>query len=121
MENRTYEVEVKKSTGSCDTSIFKKMAVNGDITSIKIEEAINSIVSITGIAECHVKTNDKEFDINYFATKELGFISTGSNIFLESVLDYLGEVEFIKIQKIKTKNGITYKAVPILSEDELVV
>lgn len=118
MEKRNYEVVVNSATGTCDTALFKKMAMKGDITSTKIEEVLNQVVSITGIAECHVNANGKEFDVNYFATNELGFIATGSNIFLESVKDYQDEVMFVKIQKVKTKKGITYKAVPILVNEE---
>lgn len=112
--NRNYEVKINSTRGTCDSPLFKKMAMKGDITSTKIDEVVDKVVSITGIAECHINANGKEFDINYFATKEYGFIATGSNIFLESVIEYMEDVDFIKIQKVKTKKGITYKAVPIL-------
>jgi len=94
------------------------MAEKGDLTSKKVSELLDSVVSITGYALCNIKSDDKEFDINYFDTKEKGLISSGSEIFTESVIDYFGEVKQVRIVEIKTKKGKTYKAVPMLTEVE---
>lgn len=110
---RKYEVTIKKATGSCDTSIFKKMAQKGDLTSTKVTDMLGKVVNITGYAICHIATADKEFDMGYYATNE-GLISTGSEVFRDSVEDYIGEVDLFKIVSLKTKKGTTYKVSPVL-------
>lgn len=117
MANKKYEVKILESVGSCDSSLFKKMAQNGDITSEKITDCVNKIVKITGYAICHIVAGDKEFDINYFATNE-GLISSGSEVFKESVKNYIDEDVMLKIVKIKTNKGTTFKVAPILVNDE---
>lgn len=118
METKKYEVQVKETKGSCDNSLFEKMAKKGDLTSIKVSQLLGAVVKILGYAKCHIITDDKEFDINYFDTEEYGLISSGSEIFTESVTDYYGEVEFVRISEIKTKKGKTYKAIPVLKQEE---
>lgn len=116
MENeRMYEVKVLEKKGTCDNSLFEKMAKKGDITAQKITDLLGAEVKITGYAKCEIKTNDKQFTMNYYDTEEYGMLSSGSEIFFESVVDYFGEVEFVKIVEVKTKKGKTYKAVPVLS------
>lgn len=114
MESRKYEVSVIEKKGTCDNSLFEKMAKKGDLTAIKLAEILNVEVKITGYAKCHIVTDEKEFDINYFDTEEYGLISSGSEIFTESVVDYFGEVESVRLVEVKTKKGKTYKAVPVL-------
>lgn len=114
-ETKTYEVKVLEKKGSCDNTLFEKMAKKGDLTAIKLSEILNVEVTITGYALCHIITDEKEFDINYFDTEEYGLISSGSDIFKESVIDYFGEVESVRLVEVKTKKGKTYKAVPVLS------
>lgn len=115
-----YEVTIKESKGTCDTALFKKMAKNGDITAVSIKEIINKVVNITGYASCHISTENNDFDINYFATDE-GMFSTGSQVFLDSVKNYFGdnEVDYFSIVQIKTKKGTTFKASPILKNEEV--
>lgn len=108
-----YSVEIIETTGSMSSPIFKKMAERGDITSTKIEEVVGSTVEINGYAWCHIKTDKKEFNMGYYSTN-IGIISTGSEIFKESVKDYLDEVKNFNIVKIKTKQGNTYKVSPVL-------
>ena len=107
-----FELTIKKATGSCDTDLFKKMAKKGDISASKIDNLVDSIVKITGSAEVHVATDDKEFDLTYYASDE-GYFSTGSKYFKESLEDYLKDTDTFRIIKVKTKNCHTYKAVPI--------
>lgn len=114
-ETRKYEVTVLEKKGTCDNTLFEKMAKKGDLTAIKLSEILNVEVQITGYAKCHIVTDDKEFDINYFDTAEYGLISSGSEIFTESVTDYYGEVESVRLVEVKTKKGKTYKAVPVLN------
>lgn len=114
-EKKIYEVTVKEKKGTCDNTLFEKMAKKGDITSTKILNLLGTEVKITGYALCTIKTIDKEFDMNYFDTEEYGLVSSGSEIFAESVKDYFGEVENVRITEIKTKKGKTYKAVPVLN------
>lgn len=111
---KKYEVQVIEKKGTCDDTLFEKMAKNGDLTAIKLAEILNVEVKITGYALCHIVTEDKEFDLNYFDTEEYGLISSGSEIFTNSVLDYYGQVENVRLTEIKTKKGTTYKAVPVL-------
>lgn len=114
---KKYIVTVKEKKGTCDNSLFEKMAKKGDITAIKLSEVIGQTVKITGYANCTIETDEKTFDINYFDTEEYGLISSGSEIFNESVIDYFGEVDFVRLTEVKTKKGKTYKAVPILEKE----
>lgn len=118
-KQKKYIVEIETAVGSCNTNLFKKMASKGDITAEKIENVIGQVVEITGYAMCKITTDDKEFQIGYYATNQ-GIISTGSQVFLESVEDYFGDedVTLFKIVKIKTKKGSTYKVSPILADKD---
>lgn len=113
-KTRKYEVTVKSKVGSCDNALFEKMAKKGDLTSTKVSEVIGCVVKIIGYAKCTIETDEKTFDLNYFDTEEYGLISSGSEIFTESVEDYYGDVENVRITEVKTKKGKTYKAVPVL-------
>ena len=118
METRKYEVTVNEKKGTCDNELFEKMAKKGDLTAIKLSELVGVEVKITGYAKCHIVTDEKEFDINYFDTEEYGLVSSGSEIFTESVVDYFGEVESVRLTEVKTKKGKTYKAVPVLGNNK---
>ena len=118
METRKYEVTVNEKKGTCDNALFEKMAKKGDLTAIKLSELVGVEVKITGYAKCHIITDEKEFDINYFDTEEYGLVSSGSEIFTESVIDYFGEVESVRLTEVKTKKGKTYKAVPVLGNNK---
>ena len=118
MEARKYEVTVNEKKGTCDNALFEKMAKKGDLTAIKLSELVGIEVKITGYAKCHIVTDEKEFDVNYFDTEEYGLVSSGSKIFTESVVDYFGEVESVRLTEVKTKKGKTYKAVPVLGNSK---
>lgn len=113
MAEKNFKITILETKGACDSEIFKIMVENGDVTADKVSEMVDSIVRITGLAKCNIKTDDKDFNINYYATQN-GFLSSGSEVFLKSVETYLGKIEYFKIAKIKTKKGSTYKAVPVL-------
>lgn len=108
-----YEVKVLNKVGTCNSNIFEKMAKAGDVTAEKVTACVDRIVKITGYAMCEITTDEKTFQIGYYATTE-GFISSGSEILYKSIENYFGEVEKFKIVKVKTKQGNTYKVVPIL-------
>lgn len=114
--NKKYEVEVLEKAGTCDSNLFEKIAKKGDITATSIKEFVGKVVTVLGYSVCKISTDDKEFEINYYDTDEYGFISTGSGIFHESILDYFGEVDQIRIVEVKTKIGKTYKAQPIIGK-----
>lgn len=114
---KKYELTIKDATGSCNTELFKKMAKKGDITASKIEEFVGKVVKITGTADATITTDDKEFNITYYATDD-GYFSTGSEWFNESYNDYADDTDTFKILKIKTKKGHTYKASPIFNGGE---
>ena len=118
MENKKYEVTVLEKKGTCDNALFEKMAKKGDLTAIKLSELLGVEVKITGYAKCNVITDDKNFNINYFDTEEYKLVSSGSEIFTESVVDYFGEVESVRLTEVKTKKGKTYKAVPVLKNNK---
>lgn len=118
METKKYEVTVNEKKGTCDNALFEKMAKKGDLTAIKLPELVGVEVKIKGYAKCHIVTDEKEFDINYFDTEEYGLVSSGSEIFTESVVDYFGEVESVRLTEVKTKKGKTYKAVPVLGNNK---
>lgn len=118
METRKYEVTVNEKKGTCDNALFEKMAKKGDLTAIKLSELVGVEVKIKGYAKCHIITDGKEFDINYFDTEEYGLVSSGSEIFTESVVDYFDEVESVRLTEVKTKKGKTYKAVPVLGNNK---
>ena len=120
MSEKKYEVKVLQKVGTCDTDLFEKMAKNGDITAIKLNEIVGAEVKITGYAKCEITTEEKTFLINYFDTEEYSLISSGSDIFMESVETYFGEVERVRLNEVKTKKGKTYKAQPILSSTKKV-
>lgn len=114
---KKYELTINEATGSCETELFKKMVKKGDITASKISEFVNKVVKITGWAEAHIETDDKEFDITYYATDD-GYFSTGSKYFRDSLNDYLENTHTFKILKVKTKKGFTYKASPIVNGEK---
>ena len=118
METRKYEVTVNEKKGTCDNALFEKMAKKGDLTAIKLSELVGVEVKIKGYAKCHIVTDEKEFVVNYFDTEEYGLVSSGSEIFTESVVDYFGEVESVRLTEVKTKKGKTYKAVPVLGNNK---
>ena len=72
------------------------MASSGDITSSRINDMIDKIVKINGYALCHITAGEKDFDINYYSTNE-GIISSGSEVFKNSVLNYIDEDVFVNM------------------------
>lgn len=118
METKKYEVKVNNAEGTCKSALFEKMAKNGDLTSNKVKDLVSAVITIIGYAECTITTNEKTFNMNYYDTEEYGLLSSGSEIFLKSVKLYYGEVSNVRISEIKTKQGKTFKGIPVLGSDE---
>lgn len=117
MASTNYEVKVIEKKGSCDSATFEKMAKNGDLTSEKVSECVGKVVKINGYAICDITAGDKEFTMGYYSTDN-GLISTGSEVFKNSVVEYIDDIDTFKIVSIKTKKGTTYKVTPILNQEE---
>lgn len=113
---KKYEVNIIESQGTCKNELFEMMAKKGDLTATKLTELLGKVVKVTGYALCNIVTEDKNFELNYFDTEEYGLISSGSEIFKNSIVDYYGKVEYVRLTEVKTKKGKTYKAVPMLSK-----
>ena len=116
MEQRKYEVTINEKVGTCDNSLFEKMAKKGDVNAEKILNFIGKIITLKGYAGCTIETDEKTFNNYFYDTLEYGFISSGSQYFFESVKDYFGEVKRFRICEIKTRQGKTYKVQPISEE-----
>lgn len=117
-KKKKYEVKVEKVGGSCDSTLFKKMAEHGDLQAVKLQSVIGTKVKIMGYAKCEITTEKETFKLNYVDTEEYGLVSTGSMIFIDSVIDYLNDVNIFNLLEVKTNKGKTYKAVPSLAENE---
>ena len=113
---KNYKVEVKEAVGSCNSELFKKMAQNGDLSATQVKNAIGKVVTITGYATCTITTDDKNFDMTYYATDE-GMLSSGSSIFKSSVETYIDSAKKFLIKEVKTGKGTTFKVTPILDEE----
>lgn len=115
MANGKYEVIVNDTYGTCNSELFKKMAKKGDITADRVKNVVDKVFKITGYAMCNIVTDDKNFNVIYYAT-DTGFISSGSEILFDSVSDYIGDTDTFRIKEVKTRKGTTYKAVPIFTD-----
>ena len=56
-----YEVTVMTKEGSCKEELFGLMAENGDLTSQKVSDVLNEVVTIIGYAKCNIKVDSGEF------------------------------------------------------------
>ena len=117
--NSNFKVTIHSTTGACDTGLFKKMCERGDLNSVRVKDAVGDIIKVTGLADVTIECNGEEpFDIHYYATDN-GIYSSGSELFYESVTDYIDECNTFKIISIKTKRGTAFKASPILGDTEI--
>lgn len=112
---KKFEVKMLEQEGSCNTELFNKMVSRGDLSPLRISEAIDNTVTIKGLAKATINSDDREFDLFYIDTEELGLISSSSQVFEESIKSYYpDDCKTFLIKKIKTKKGFTYKATPAL-------
>mgnify|MGYP006967170814 CR=1 FL=1 len=114
--SKKYEVTIKEKEGTCNNSLFEKMAKRGDVNAEKLVNFVNKVITLKGYSAVTVETDEKTFDNMFYDTEEYGFISSGSQYFYDSVKEYFGEVKRFRICEIKTKQGKTYKVQPILEE-----
>lgn len=109
-----FEIEIKETKGACDNELFKKMIMKGDVKSQKVSDYVDKVVNIYGYAKTHIKTDDKDFDLNYYMDDKGLVLSSGSEYFLQSVVDYFNDCSTFRIVEIKTKKGKTYKVMPCI-------
>lgn len=112
---KKYEVIIENADGVCLNELFKKMAQKGDISACKVEDVLGRKLKIMGYACCRIVTDEKEFNLIYYAT-DIGYFSSGSEFLWNSYTDYSEDTDTFVIQKIKTKKGFTYKMIPIIEE-----
>ena len=116
---KKFNVTINSVEGTCDTPLFKKMCERGDLNALRVKDAVGDVIKITGLADVTIECNGEEpFDIHYYATDN-GIYSSGSELFYESVTDYIDECNTFKIISIKTKRGTAFKASPILGDVEI--
>lgn len=111
-----YNVIIKEKKGTCESDLFEKMAKNGDLVSTKVGDLIGTDITVKGYADTTIETEEKSFDLIYVDTEEYGLITSGSEIFKKSIVDYFGDVTTFTLRELKTKKGKTYKAIPILTD-----
>lgn len=112
---KTFEITLISSEGTCDTALFKKMLDKADVTSTPVKDLVGKVFTPTGSAYVHIKTKDKEFDRQLIDTKEYGVIHTSSNVFADGFADYRGECDSMRIVGVKAKLGTCYKCVPVIT------
>lgn len=113
---KKYEVTIiNEPTGALNNDLFRVMVSNGDITSTPITELVNEKLTINGNCSVHVVTDEKEFNLEYFNTKEHGIVHCGcGTLFDESHSDYKEYTDTFIVKKVKCKMGSAYKAVPVM-------
>lgn len=109
-----FEIKIKETKGACDNELFKKMIMKGDVKSQKVSDYVDKVVNIYGYAKTQIKTDDKDFDLNYYMDDKGLVLSSGSEYFLQSVVDYFNDCSTFRIVEIKTKKGKTYKVMPCI-------
>lgn len=117
-----YKVDVEEKKGTCEAAIILKMLKNGDIAFIKLEDIINEKIYVTGYmiykgTNIDTITGISSTNKYLLVATNIGYIRTGSNIFLDTFLDYIGEVQEFYIRKIKTQLGCTYKPEPVIYQE----
>lgn len=112
---KTFEITLISSEGTCDTALFRKMIDKADVTSTPVKDLVGKVFTPTGSAYVHIKTKDKEFDRQLIDTKEYGVIHTSSDVFADGFADYRGECDSMRIVGVKAKLGTCYKCVPVIT------
>lgn len=113
---KKYVVTINEASGTLDNDLFKKMASKGDITSVSVTEVVEQVITVTGTANATIEIDEKTFEMSYFNTEEHGIIHCGGDtLFDESLSDYMAYgVSKFRVNSVKCKMGIGYKAVPVL-------
>lgn len=118
---KKYEVTIiNEPTGVLNSDLFRLMASNGDITSTPVTELVDETLTINGECSVHVVTDEKEFNLEYFNTKEHGIVHCGGGtLFEKSHSDYKEYTDTFIVKKVKCKMGSAYKAVPVMDNIQL--
>ena len=112
-KNKTYVVTVKQTEGSLETDLFKKMAEKGDITATTAQEMTNAKITIKGMADVDVHTDERDFSVTYVDTEEYGLLQASTeSMFIKSINDYKEDTDSFIIKEVKCKLGKGVKAVP---------
>lgn len=113
---KKYEVTIiSEPTGALNNELFRVMVSKGDITSTPVTDLVNEKLTINGECSVHVVTDEKEYNIEYFNTKEHGIVHCGGGtLFEESHSDYKEYTDTFIVKKVKCKMGTAYKAVPVM-------
>lgn len=113
---KKYEVTIiNKPTGVLDNDLFRVMVSKGDITSTPVTDLVNEKLTINGECSVHVVTDENEFNLEYFNTKEHGIVHCGGGtLFEESHIEYKEYTDTFIVKKVKCKMGYAYKAVPFM-------
>lgn len=120
MAVKKFNVTINSTTGTLDNEIFKKMASNGDITSVSVSNFKGKKVTITGRAEVTIETGEKTFNCVYFNTDEYGIIHCGAGTMFDKSFDKYSDLTNIFIVTcVKCKMGEGYKAVPKMEDNKL--
>lgn len=115
-KTKKYVVTLNEVSGTLDNDLFKKMASKGDITSVSVIEVVGQEITVSGMASATIETDEKTFNMSYFNTEEYGIVHCGGGtLFDESLSDYMADgVSKFRVNSVKCKMGIGYKAVPVL-------
>ena len=114
---KKYVVTINDVSGTLDNDLFKKiMASRGDIASVSVTEVVDQTITVTGSANATIETDEKTFKMSYFNTEEYGIVHCGGGtLFDETLSDYMADgVSKFRVNSVKCKMGIGYKAVPVL-------
>lgn len=115
-----YNIMVKYAAGCCNNDLMMKMLKNGDVQFVKLKDLNNEVIHVTGyIQYTGINTDDQtgeETRNDYLLiSTHRGYIRTGSSIFKDAFIDYIGDISDFTIRAINTKKGTTYKPEPILN------
>lgn len=112
-----YSVKMQEKYGTCDNTLLEKMLKKGDVQFIKLKDIINENIEVTGYCRyVGINTNaDGTTENEYLlVATQLGYIRTGSTVFIESFRDYIDEVTTFAIREIQCKKGTSYKPEPVI-------
>ena len=112
-KNKNYVVTVKKTEGSLNNELFKKMSAKGDITATPAQDMVDARITVKGIADVDIHTDEKDFSLTYVDTEEYGLLKASSGtMFINSINDYKDDTDSFIIKEVKCKLGKGVKAVP---------
>lgn len=112
------ELKIEETKGVCGNAKFQTMLEKGLITSEKAQDHVNEKIVLIGSCKVNIKTDDKDFNMYYYITKDGLVLSSGSEYLFKSLENIEFEKEAI-IKKVQTKRGFTYLFNPVFSMSDL--